>query len=248
MGYLIAPGFFDPAETAALQAEVQRFREEGLLRNVATAGDGSTHTTDKVNMQLVPIAPHSELFRALPFAAKVAEATSDLLDNPVMKILDQLFTKPAGTGLPTNWHTDNAYFQLDDPLKGLALWIAIDDATRDNGTIKVVPGAYAEQHQHYRDPDSDHHIRMDVDEADAVHCEVEAGGVVFFAFGTPHATGDNPSSKDRTGVGIHFINQDHLSAHLAERNPAGMHIPVTGTDGHVTNPDKQARWTELTSR
>lgn len=25
----------------------------------------------------------------------------------------------------------------------------------------------------------------------AVHCELEAGGVVFFTFGTPHATGDN---------------------------------------------------------
>lgn len=244
-GYLIAPEFFSGDELRAIQAEANRFRAEGLLQNVATQGDGSTATTDGVNMQLVPLANDSELFTVFPFANKVIEATSELLGNPVVKILDQLFLKPAGTGLPTNWHTDNSYFRIKDPLKGLALWIAVDDATRENGTLKVVPRAFSERHKHFRDPDSNHHIRMEVDEADAVHCEVSAGSVVFFAFGTPHATGPNPSNRDRTGIGVHFINGDYNTDELSERNPAGEPVYTTSDHGQSLDPDKSEQWQAL---
>lgn len=30
----------------------------------------------------------------------------------------------------THGHTDNAYFRVPDPLRGIAMWIALDDATR----------------------------------------------------------------------------------------------------------------------
>ena len=67
-GYTLVPDFFDARELAALRTELRRFRREGLLRNVATAGDGVTPTSGAENLQLVPIAPVSELYRALPFA------------------------------------------------------------------------------------------------------------------------------------------------------------------------------------
>ena len=73
-GYLVMPGFYGPGEVAALQAEVERFKREGLVRNVATDGDGTTHSTTKANLQLIPLFDKSALLRALPFDAKVVEA------------------------------------------------------------------------------------------------------------------------------------------------------------------------------
>jgi ectoine hydroxylase-related dioxygenase (phytanoyl-CoA dioxygenase family) len=227
-GYVIAADFFDDTELKALRAEVARFRREGYLRNVATAGDGKTQTVEQENLQLVPLAPYSELFRALPFCDKVVHSTSALLGDPVVKILDQLFLKPAGRGLPTNWHTDNAYFKISDPLKGTAMWIALDDATKANGTLKVIPGVFNEHYKHFRDPSSDHHIRMAADDTNAVHCELPAGGVVFFSFGTPHATGPNPTAADRTGIGIHFLNSAYLPEQLSGGKRAEFNVPMTG--------------------
>ena len=225
-GYTLAPQFFDPDELSALRAEVSRFRASGLLRNVATDGDGRTPTVQQVNLQLVPIAPHSPLFRALPFADKVQTAVRQLLGARVVKILDQLFLKPAGRGLPTNWHTDNAYFRIRDPLRGCALWIAVDDATPANGTLKVVPDVHQDKFEHYRDPQSDHHIRMADCDTRAVHCELPAGGVAFFSFGTPHATGANPTDADRTGIGVHFVNEAFLTDDMrAERVAVGL-VPM----------------------
>src|SRR5690242_9030449 len=118
-GYTAAREFFSHRETAAIRLEVERLRREALLRNVATEGDGKTGAREKRNLQLCPMYMHSPLFRALPFAPKVTRAISRLIGDPVVLRLDQVFLKPAHDGVGTAWHQDNAYFQINDPLKGM---------------------------------------------------------------------------------------------------------------------------------
>lgn len=204
-GYTTVPHFFNADEVAAMQLEVARWIDSGMFRDVSTNPDV------RQNYQLIPLYSRSELFKALPFAPKVIDAVGNLIGHPVIKILDQSFYKPPHSGMGTSWHTDNAYFKLRDPLRGTAMWIAIHDGDVANGTLKVVPGAFNEDFPHTRDPASDHHIHTELDDSRAVHCELEAGGVVFFCFGTPHATGDNQSDDFRVGVGIHFVNQAYMS-------------------------------------
>jgi ectoine hydroxylase-related dioxygenase (phytanoyl-CoA dioxygenase family) len=62
------------------------------------------------------------------------------------------------------------------------------------------------KYEHSRDPYSDHHIRCYPDESQAVPVELPAGGVVFFAYGTPHCTRGNHTDNARAGVALHFIN------------------------------------------
>ena len=107
---------------------------------------------DQVNLQLCPMFPHSPLFRAMPFADKAIAAVQQLIGDPVVLHLDQVFLKPGKQGSGTNWHQDNAYFQIDDPLKGTAMWTAVHDATVANGTIHVIPGSFRTVYPHSRDP------------------------------------------------------------------------------------------------
>ncbi len=222
-GYTTVPGFFAAHETAALQGEVERWVADGLPRDVSIP-------TAKRNLQLIPLWPHSRLFRALPFHPKVVAAVSALLGDPVVKILDQMFYKPPGDGMGTSWHTDNAYFKIDEPLRGCAMWVAIHDANADNGGLKVVPSVFDRSLLHERDPDSDHHIRTYLDESRAQQCDLAAGGVVFFCFGTPHATGPNPTPKGRAGVGIHFVNLDYGNAAMRGRRGRWQHVFLTGEE------------------
>src|SRR5262249_21142577 len=147
-------------------------------------------------------------FRAMPFAPQVAEAVGQLIGDPVVLHLDQVFLKPARHGSGTNWHQDNAYFRIADPLKGTAMWTAVHAAHVGNGPLRRIPGSFSEADEHQRDPDSDHDIRCYPDEHEAVSVELPAGGVVFFAYGVAHATGGNPTDADRAGVALHFINGD----------------------------------------
>jgi phytanoyl-CoA hydroxylase len=227
VGYVAAPEFFDQREVAAMQAEIARLTREGFLRNVATEGDGKTPSTSMRNLQLCPMYRHSPLFRALPFDPRVTEAVSQLIGDPVVLRLDQVFLKPARDGMGTNWHQDNAYFRISDPLKGTAMWIAIHDATVANGTIHVIPSSFKEEYPHSRDPHSDHHIRCYPPEERAVALELPAGGVAFFCYGTAHCTLGNKTDKDRAGVAFHFIHADYAHEDSSMRvTPESGYFPV----------------------
>ncbi len=214
-GYVASPAFFSDRETRALQAEVHRLMDEGALRNVATEGDGKTPSTTLTNLQLCPMYRHSNLFRALPFQPAVVAAMSQLIGDPYLLHLDQVFLKPGGgAGMGTHWHQDNAYFRIRDPLKGAAMWIAVHDATLKNGTMQVIPGSYQTPYKHSRDPYSDHHIRCYPPEEQAECVELKAGGALFFCYGTAHCTGHNQTDKPRAGIAFHFLHADYAPAHL----------------------------------
>lgn len=215
-GWCLVSPFFDAREVRALAAEVARFRRQGLLRNVRTDGDGQTHSESRANLQLIPLYDKSDLIRALPFAPKVAATVSRLIGDPFLLHLDQLFLKPGRTGTGTHWHQDNAYFKIDDPLKGTAMWVAVHDATLANGTLRLIPGSHRHSYAHERDPYSDHHIHCSPPENEAVAVEVAAGGAVFFCYGMAHSTGDNATDEERAGMAFHFLHGDYASADLVE--------------------------------
>ena len=205
-GWVAKSEFWSNREVQAMRRELDRLKSVGLLRNVATAGDGQTPAQDQLNLQLCPMFPHSRLFRAMPFADKAISAVRQLIGDPVVLHLDQVFLKPGRQGSGTNWHQDNAYFQIDDPLQGTAMWTAVHDASIANGTIHVIPGSFRVQYQHSRDPYSDHHIRCYPPEDEALAIELPAGGVAFFAYGVAHCTLANKTQRERAGVALHFIN------------------------------------------
>lgn len=211
-GYTIAPDFFDREEVALLQAEVARLQAQGLLRNVRTEGDGATTSATQANLQLCPASPHSRPLLALPFAAKVRATVDALIGGPSVRLLDQIFLKPAHHGSGTAWHQDDAYWGVRSRTAGFGMWIAVDDATVANGTMRIIPGSHTSDFAHRRDPNSDHHIRCDPDEALAIPVEVEAGGALLFNFGIAHCTRANTTERDRAGLAYHFTRCDNLPA------------------------------------
>jgi len=54
------------------------------------------------------------------------------------------FAKPAQGGHATPWHQDGEYWPIR-PLATCTVWIAIDEATSDNGCLEVIPGSHKTQ-------------------------------------------------------------------------------------------------------
>ena len=228
-GYCAMPHFFDAHEVRAMVAELERFKREGLGRNVVTEGDGQTHSRTKINYQIIPLNDKSSLFRALPYAEKVVAVIRQLIGEPFVRYLDQIFLKPGKSGAGTSWHTDNAYFKVSDPTKGVGLWIALHDATIANGTMNMIPGVYHQKFEHERDGGSDHHITFKADEDKAVACELAAGGAIFFNFGVPHCTRANTTEKERAGLAYHFLRTDFVPDRVSS-GPRKDLIHVTGPE------------------
>ena len=214
IGYTTIPDFYSPREVEAMVSELERFKSEGILRNVATEGDGKTISMAALNLQVIPVFVHSALFRAAAFHQKLVAAVTELLGEPTILHLDQIFLKPARHGRGTAWHQDNAYFKISDPTMGVGTWTALHQATIANGTMHMIPKAFREKFRHQRDPNSDHHITMDSEGRQEVPIELPAGGVLFFNYGVPHCTKGNLTDKERAGFAMHFLRADYAPAEL----------------------------------
>lgn len=228
-GYFAVPHLFTAREVAAMVAELERFKRAGLGRNVATDDDGKTHSRTKINFQIIPLNDKSSLFRALPYHPRVVSIVSQCIGDPFVRYLDQIFLKPGKSGAGTSWHTDNAYFKVSDPTKGVGLWIALHDATLANGTMNMIPGVYQQTFAHERDPGSDHHITFKPDESKAVPIEIAAGGAIFFNYGVPHCTHGNSTDKERAGLAYHFLRTDYIPDRIGS-GPRKDQIHVTGPE------------------
>ncbi len=113
---------------------------------------------------------------------------------------DKLNMKTAAIGSPVEWHQDVAFYpHTNDDL--LAVGVALDDCTLENGCLLVIPGSH-------RGPTLDHHqdgyfvgaispSREDVDLTQAVPVEVKAGGISIHHVGMLHGSAPNTSSRPR---------------------------------------------------
>jgi ectoine hydroxylase-related dioxygenase (phytanoyl-CoA dioxygenase family) len=82
------------------------------------------------------------------------------------------------------------------------VWIALTDATRDNGCPWIVPGLHRRGTlRHWMTPVG---WRCLEDAPDAVPCELRAGSAVVFSSLTPHATGPNRSDAVRKAYIVQF--------------------------------------------
>ena len=77
--------------------------------------------------------------------------------------------------------------------------------------MQLIPGLHLQKFEHQRDPFSDHHIRCNPPEEQALTIEIKAGGVIFFYYGVPHQTGPNLSERSRAGLAYHYIHQDCIT-------------------------------------
>lgn len=253
-GYLAIDGFFVPDEAEVLRIELERIYNRELERgagiNCAVQEDGSKRDNqgERQNLQVIPLCNRSDLHKGLPFHPKVVSVVKQLIGDEFMLELDQAFWKPPKIGVGTSWHQDNAYFKIEDPLRGTAMWIAIHDANIENGCIHVIPGSHRESYEHYRDPLSDHHIRCDPPEERAVPIELKAGGVLFFCYGVAHCTKSNLTDKERAGVALHFLHNDFGGKEIWERNNSSkpMIMGPLATGGEKEFGERyEGRWQEL---
>ena len=228
-GFVAVANFFSAHEVAAMRAGLDELQTAGKLINLAAEDDGGEQWVN------CPLGYHHAFFRALPFHSKVRAVASQLVGDPAYKHEDQFVIAPPRVGLGTNWHQDNHYWRIRDVRKGTAMWIPLTDATRANGTIRVVPRAFDTLLEHTDDPERADQSRCYPPEERAVPIELEAGGALFFCLGTPHCTSPNESDGPRIALAYHFLSGDYQNPELwGMTDPSAQGFPLiveAGTEG-----------------
>ena len=101
------------------------------------------------------------------------------------------------------WHQDGAYFELQ-PLVLVSAWIAITEATEENGCLKIVAGSHRQTFDHDVEQDRNEFEKSIPDNAidqEAVRSLVlRPGEFVLFNENTVHASEANMTPRARIGL------------------------------------------------
>lgn len=118
--------------------------------------------------------------------------------------------KPPFDGQRVLWHQDGSYWPLE-PMEVVTLWLAVDDATPENGCMRVIPGTHTMDLQALQKRTDVANVLssgMDeslVDENQAADCALRAGGVEVHHPNIVHGSEANNSPLRRAGLTIRYI-------------------------------------------
>lgn len=139
--------------------------------------------------------------RRMLFSPRMAKLCRATLGDTAYFFFDQYVVKGPEGGLPFSWHQDSGYVVGNggppDHAPYLTCWCPLDDATRANGTVRVVPGSHRRGIVPHERRAGSNDLAVEVDETESVVIEVPAGSIVAFSSLTLHATGANRTDRPR---------------------------------------------------
>ncbi len=233
-GYLVLPELLDAGELDELRAEsVAICRGDlGPIEGAEPALPGDGDDEDVLRRFLCVHFPHkmsARLARLLAHPALV-DVLVQLIGPDVKAMQSMLFIKSEGKPGQA-WHQDEYFIPTRD--RSLtAAWIALDDATVENGCLWVLPGSHRPgiiypgrqidderfdcTHEAYRFPYRDD---------DALAVELPAGAAVVFDGHLLHRSLPNRAQRGlRRAVANHYMSAHSL---LPWRNPRdGEHMAI----------------------
>jgi len=142
---------------------------------------------------------------------EIVELVSGVIGEDVILWGCHVFCKPAAEGFETPWHQDGHYWPIR-PLANCTVWVALEESTKENGCLRVIPRSHVGQvlHLHLHEDRTDLTLNQRMadgvfDEADAVDLELQPGQMSLHDVYMIHGAAANTSTKRRTGVALRYM-------------------------------------------
>jgi phytanoyl-CoA hydroxylase len=212
-GYLVVHNAFTPEETEAALA--------GLLDLIAGCQPEFTNIEFEAAAQerlptlsieerqdairkLMDFTRFDARLNAIGAHPQLTALLTRLLGEPPVRFQDMALLKPPRLGREKPWHQDMAYFDLTPQTRVVGVWIALDEATLENGCMHLLAGAH-------RNGPVVHFQRRDwqicdteIPGRDCVAVPLKPGDCLFFDGLLPHGTPPNRSPLRRRALQFHY--------------------------------------------
>jgi ectoine hydroxylase-related dioxygenase (phytanoyl-CoA dioxygenase family) len=177
---------------------------------------------------------HRPIFRQLATHTRLVEAVEQILGSETTAFFSQIFFKPPEVGGEKPIHQDNFYFGPDDDNAMVTAWVAMDDATIDNGCLYFGNGSHLRGLLGHHAPE-DRPFNLSVDTAVTANhrmspAPVAKGGVSFHHGLTLHQSSANKSQHSRCAVAIHYLRSSAELSHPALPYDESLFVPIRRSD------------------
>jgi phytanoyl-CoA hydroxylase len=224
-GFLRLEGFADRSTCDAMVERVV-----AIARERAAGGNGPQLVLPEANLAGREAELPEELvskvfklhrdtvFEEFARSSEVTDLVAELVGPRLDCFLSQfIFKNPGAWGQP--WHQDSYYFPFDPPRPIVGVWLAVTEATLENGCLHVLPGSHREEvHEHVPDrrPGANYgYVEIvDHDMAGSQPVLMRPGDLLLFDSHLMHRSTDNVSDGIRAAMVYHYA-----STGTVERTP-----------------------------
>ncbi len=225
-GYVVIPDLLNRAQLSELTLMLDRVLDgeikpelpepdTGVLRDdfaiqwePGLENDASVARRDKARCVFHLCHTHP-FFQQHATRSEILDVVEALIGPNIRLYTDQTFVKPAHHGSEVPFHQDSAYWPAAEP-KLLSCWLAIDDATVENGCVRMIPGSHKRPISHREFDGAQQYglLESDVDAAREVPVEIPAGSAMFHHSLTVHRSFPNHSDHSRRGIVSIYLPAD----------------------------------------
>ncbi|HIG42254.1 MAG: phytanoyl-CoA dioxygenase family protein [bacterium] len=235
-GFQLFSGFTEPSMGTALLDDVT-----AIARASAAGQDVSPAVVMPENQVLQGSNPEdiiSKIFRLhrrplfLEFLndQRVCDIVLSAIGQDVDCFLSQfIFKNPGAWGQP--WHQDSYYFPFEPARPIIGLWLAITEATLENGCLHILPGSQREPvKQHIPDRREGANYGyveiVDHDMSQSNPCLLQAGDLMVFDSHLMHRSTDNISKGIRAAMVWHFAAAGTKDPGIKNRSGQQIKNPI----------------------
>lgn len=168
---------------------------------------------------------HEPRLNAIAEHAGLLGVLQRIMDDTPSLFQDMALVKPPRFGSEKPWHQDLAYFNLQKNTTVVGVWIALDEATAENGCMHIIPGSHIEGPMiHFKRRDWQI-CDTDVPVARDTVVPLQPGGCLFWHGLTHHGSPANQTEKRRRALQLHYKPASSEEISTQDR------MDVYGSDG-----------------
>jgi len=214
-GHLTVNGVFTAAQMDAVIRDIEQWGETFLAElppdKRAWFIDGGV-SARTVLRKLDNPHHHRDTVQRLARDPTLVGLVERFLGTGVSVYFSQIFFKPPEGGGPKPAHQDNFYFGPTDLEGVVTAWIALDDATLENGCLYFGDGTnQGPVYPHFAPESEPFNLQLPpaiLDKQLMRPAPVRKGGVSFHHGNTFHQSGPNHSTQWRRACALHYVRND----------------------------------------
>ena len=214
--------------------QLEKYYEDGYVIPDFQMAEKELLEIEKLHDQLIKKYPkylnycpailqYDESFLKYCLNEKILNLVEQLIGKDFALWNSSFFAKPAFNGHATPWHQDGQYWPIR-PLATCTVWLAIDDATEENGCLKFIKGSHRDKnlkkHEFNKNENLTLHqelLKTEYNEDDSVNLILNRGQISLHDVYLVHGSEANFSPKSRRGMTMRFMPTTSVFDHKLAR-------------------------------